>query len=684
MKFPLEQGQNSQLKGTQMNRYLFVIMLVLLIGNDSFTQPLKKVSPAVEYQLNKPSSSEVLVWVFFADKGSDINTLKKYHSNIVSEKSIQRRKKVIKESNPLDITDFPVNQEYIFKLETIGVKIKKQSKWLNGVTVYADNSEINEIEKLPFVKSIDIVYQLPNRRIVEDDNLEFSKPFLQPEGVHSYNYGNSFTQLQQMNVPAVHDLGIKGQGVTIAVLDAGFNRLSHEVFATMNIIAAWDFVNNDANVGDHGDMGEGSHGTQTLSTIGGFKEGKLIGPAFNSSYILAKTENTDSETPIEEDNWIAAIEWADSIGVDVSSTSLGYIDFDFPYTSYTWQSMDGNTCRITIAADLAVKKGIVVLNSAGNEGMATLTNTLGAPADGDSVIAVGAVTSSGARSSFSSVGNTVDGRIKPDIMAMGSSVTVASPYSNTTTTTSSGTSFSCPLAAGVAALVLSYNPNLTPIQVRDALRSTASNALTPDRLMGWGIVNAMAAINFHPVPVEGWTFKGTRNNFNIVLAWQTISEKNNKGFEIERSIDKTTWTQIAFIEGSGTTTKVSEYTYSDYFENYSTLYYRFKQIDLDGSFKYSDVLELDKITPTKYELSQNYPNPFNPTTRIDYKIPITGRVTLKVFDILGNELSTLINEIQDAGNYSVNFNSTGFASGIYFYALQVGEFREIKKMVLVR
>jgi hypothetical protein len=668
-----------------MNRYLIVFLFLIVFSYESFSQLLlKKISAAVEYQLHKPSSSEVLVWIFFTDKGSDINTLKKYHSNIVSEKSIQRRKKVIKEDNPLDITDFRVNQNYIEQIENLGLKIKRQSKWLNAISVYADREKLTQIQKLPFVTSIDVVYQLPSGKVVNDENPEFNKPSVQPEGVHSYNYGNSFTQLQQMNVPAVHDLGIKGQGVTIAVLDAGFNRLSHEVFATMNIIAAWDFVNNDANVGDHGDMGEGSHGTQTLSTIGGFKEGKLIGPAFNSSFILAKTENTDSETPIEEDNWIAAIEWADSIGVDVSSTSLGYIDFDFPYTSYTWQSMDGNTCRITIAADLAVKKGIVVLNSAGNEGMATLTNTLGAPADGDSVIAVGAVTSSGIRSSFSSVGNTVDGRIKPDIMAMGSSVTVASPYSNTTTTTSSGTSFSCPLAAGVAALVLSHNPNLTPIQVRDALRSTASNALTPDRLMGWGIVNAMAAINFHPLPVEGWTFKGTRNNFSIFLTWQTLSEKNNKGFEIERSLDKSTWTQVAFIEGSGTTTNVREYSYSDYFENYSTLYYRFKQVDLDGSFTYSAVLEIDKIIPTKFELGQNYPNPFNPSTSIEYKVPLASKVTLKIYDVIGNEVSTLVNELHEAGNYLVNFNSNSLSSGIYFYSFQAGNYREIKKMVLVR
>ena len=155
-------------------------------------------------------------------------------------------------------------------------------------------------------------------------------------------------------------MGYTGQGVTVCVMDAGFNRLSHEVFSAMNIIAAYDFVNNDPDVGDSTDLGNGSHGTQTLSAIGGFKEGKLIGPAFGANFILAKTENTDSETPIEEDNWIAALEWADSIGVDVTSTSLGYLDYDPPFVGYTWENMDGNTARITIAADLAVKKGIVV------------------------------------------------------------------------------------------------------------------------------------------------------------------------------------------------------------------------------------------------------------------------------------------------------------------------------------
>ncbi|MBK7629355.1 MAG: S8 family serine peptidase [Ignavibacteriales bacterium] len=221
----------------------------------------------------------------------------------------------------------------------------------------------------------------------------------------------------------------------------------------MNIIATCDFVNHDPNVANQGDMGEGSHGTATLSIIGGFKEGQLVGPAYASNFILAKTENTDSETPVEEDNWIAGLEWADSIGVDVTSTSLSYLDYDSPFTSYTWQDMDGNTALITIAADLAAGKGIVVVNAASNNGLNTSHNTLGAPADGDSVFTIGAVTSSGTRSSFSSVGPTFDGRFKPDLMAMGSNVYHASSFGNSYSA-GSGTSFSCPLAAGVCALII--------------------------------------------------------------------------------------------------------------------------------------------------------------------------------------------------------------------------------------
>ena len=248
-------------------------------------------------------------------------------------------------------------------------------------------------------------------------------------------------------------------------MDAGFSNLTHEAFSSMDIIAKWDFVDNDLDVGGH------SHGTGTLSTIGGFMEGQLIGPAYGASFILARTENDPaSETPIEEDNWIAALEWADSIGVDVTSTSLGYLDFDAPYTSYTWEDMDGNTALITIAADHAVKLGITVVNSAGNNGYNSLHNTLNAPADGDSVITIGAVSSSGVISSFSSVGPTADGRIKPDLLAMGSSVYAASTAGTSSYAYVSGTSFSCPLAAGVCALMLQKNPSLAPMEILQLIK----------------------------------------------------------------------------------------------------------------------------------------------------------------------------------------------------------------------
>lgn len=515
----------------------FLIMLLAVFTAASFAQNSAKISDRLSQKINN-GEKEILVWVYLTDKGSGIEKYFNAPEKVVTKRSLERRAKRSSIESLIDFDDLPVNQTYVKTLVQQGVKIKQQSRWFNAVSTFLSPAQIKTIEKLSFVKKIDIVNRISSSRRFSETSTdaEFSEQ-ISDKGIFSYNYGASLTQMQQINVPAVHDLGIYGQGVLVCVLDAGFNRLTHESFSNMNILDKWDFVNNDPDVGDGSDMGEGSHGTQTLSTIGGFKEGQLIGPAFGADYILAKTENTDSETPVEEDNWVAGIEWADSLGADVSSTSLGYIGFDSPYVGYTWQDMDGNTAVITIAADLAVNRGIVVVNSAGNEGYDATHNTLGAPSDGDSVIAVGAVTSSGTRSSFSSVGNTVDGRIKPDVMAMGSSVTVASPYSNTGYTSSSGTSFSCPLAAGVAALIVSFNPALTPMQVRDIMRSTASNAATPNREYGWGILNAYEAIlisgspdNIPPDPVNDLSVLNITSN-SLTLQWTAPMDSSVGGIK---------------------------------------------------------------------------------------------------------------------------------------------------------
>ncbi len=474
--------------------FLFILCFIIvyeLSGNDKIGKHLKSY-----LSINK-NLEPIKIWIYFTDKGENLNRFYLNPELVVSKASLERRKKVLPENKLIDFQDLPVNQDYINQIKNHVIEIKHPSRWFNSISAIATPSQIYELINFSFVKEVELVERF--RKSPEPQTDEKLLPEIENENYKSnnFNYGPSLTQNQQINVVAVHNTGNYGQGVRICVMDAGFNRLSHESFQNMNIIATWDFVNNRPYVGDgQGGMGEGSHGTQTLSTIGGFKQGQLIGPAFGATYLLAKTENTESETPIEMDNWIRAVEWADSIGVDVTSTSLGYLEFDPPYPSYNWTHMDGNTVPITIAADLAVKRGIVVLNSAGNEGYHSTRNTLVAPADGDSVIAVGAVSSSGARTSFSSVGNTVDGRIKPDVMAMGSGVRVASPYSNTGYTSASGTSFSCPLAAGVAALVLSENPSLTPMQVRDALRNTANNASSPNREYGWGILNALNAVNY--------------------------------------------------------------------------------------------------------------------------------------------------------------------------------------------
>ena len=483
----------------------YLIISVFLFAGLLFAQSsVEKLTPQLNAVVENSNPSEkLLVWIFFSDKGNQTDNYFLKPSTVVSEKSLNRRAKVLSQDKIISQRDLPVNQIYIDQLQSAGFELKQKSKWFNGVSGWIKSSELPQIALLPFVKQMDIVYRFRSNKIenetINEHPEEPNESFSKPTGTNSFNYGQSLTQLNIISVPQVHDLGYTGNGIYICMMDAGFDRLSHQVFSSMNIIAAWDFVNGDPDVQNGSDMGNGSHGTSTLSLIGGFFEGQLIGPAFNAEFILAKTENTDSETPIEEDNWIAALEWADSIGVDVTSTSLGYNDFDPPGPSpldYTWQDMDGNTARITNGADYAVSIGIFVVNSAGNGGyIDPPQNTLGAPADGDSVMAIGSVTNSGNRSSFSSVGPTADGRIKPDLMAMGSSNYVACNSSNTCYSSwGSGTSWSCPMAAGAAALLLEADPSLTPMQLAELMKNTASQSTNPDNLYGWGIVNTYSAL----------------------------------------------------------------------------------------------------------------------------------------------------------------------------------------------
>jgi serine protease AprX len=445
-----------------------------------------------------PSDSEVAVWVFFADKG--VKTEGEYKKAIaecgyqLSERSIERRK--LRGKEPLfDFTDIPVKKEYLDELKNLNLKIRTVSKWLNGASVLANKNQIEEIGKLPFVRAIEKVVTFYRKEPIPiEENLkkfyEVPEDHLQiPPKAEVVGYGQSYAQLAQIHVPELHNLGYSGKGVLITMLDTGYF-LHHRAFENIlnegRLVATWDFINNDEDVEDTSDV-QREHGTFTFSAVGGFVNDTLIGPAYGAQFALAKTEVVATETKIEEDHWVAGIQWADSLGADVVSSSLGYNDW------YTYEDMDGKHAKCTIAADLAVSKGIVVVNAAGNE-RDKLWYYIIAPADGDSVIAVGAVDLQGELTSFSSAGPTYDGRIKPDVVACGYRTFCASSSGGYARV--DGTSLSTPLVAGACALLLEIHPEWTPHDVIQALHKTSSQADYPDNLMGYGIVDAAKATGF--------------------------------------------------------------------------------------------------------------------------------------------------------------------------------------------
>jgi len=458
-----------------------------------------KRSSALATALDERPGAAQKVWVFFRDKGPDpVGRL----GEVALSPRARARRALRGRTDRATIEDVPLMPSYVAAVAARVARVRQQVAWINAMSVEASAAQVADVEALPFVARVDLVRGY--RRRPEDDLLRRASVDLGPSdpvrrtrptsAAPALDYGASAGQLNQIDVPAVHEMGLHGEGVVVAVFDAGFNTLFHEAFAAMSIVDRHDFVNGDDDVGDGPDRGEGSHGTATLSVLGGFAPGHLIGPAFNATFLLAKTEDTTSETPVEEDNWAAAAEWAEARGADVISSSLGYLTFDPGSPSYTFEDMNGTVAISTRAADLAGARGVVVVNSAGNEGPNALHNTLGAPADGLLVLAVGAVTSTGARASFSSVGPTSDGRTKPDVAAQGVAVTAAAPRTPSGYVTVSGTSFSCPLTAGVVALVLQARPSATVSEVEDALRATASQAGRPDNLLGWGIVDAAKAV----------------------------------------------------------------------------------------------------------------------------------------------------------------------------------------------
>ncbi len=462
--------------------------------------PEGPVSPLLQKALDHPLDLDLApgepltVWVFFRDKGvadRDLASALEAAAGRLSPRARARRARTVGPGAPIvDVRDLPVAPAYLRAVTDLGARLRHTSRWLNAASFSVDPAIVGRVAALPQVERLDLVHRF--RHPAPPKLTTASQPESGGYGKAvqwTMDYGLNRSALEQIDVPPVHEMGVTGRGVVVGMLDTGF-RTTHESLAGVPVLGTFDFVDNDSIV----DLQEGdlssviTHGTMTLSTVAGYMPGQLVAPAFGVSVLLARTEDVSQEVPAEEDHWVAGLEWAEAQGADIISSSLGYIDW------YTFEDLDGNTAVTTIAADLAVGRGLVVVNSAGNS-RASL-GTIIAPADGDSVITVGAVDQNGIYTSFSSPGPTADGRIKPDVMALGLNNPVANPTDDHGYANVSGTSFSCPLTAGVAALMLSRVPSLTPMEILEALHATADNAATPDNDYGWGIVDALAAVTY--------------------------------------------------------------------------------------------------------------------------------------------------------------------------------------------
>ena len=431
-----------------------------------------------------------IYWVQFTDKENSPYSIDNPEAYL-SPRALQRR---ANQGVGIDEYDIPVNPQYLQAVADCGAQLLNPSKWLNGVSVYVtDPAVIEAINALGFVE---VVRNCPNDPKAQERKERWManemKPVEPMRRTRGY-YGGAETQVTQLKVDQLHEQGFDGTGVVIAILDGGFvGTEEHSCFDNMReegrLLGIRDYVYGSTSV-----YSQSTHGTSCLSTMAAYVPNEMVGTAPKASYYLIHTEDGDNENIIEEYNWVSGAEYADSLGVDVCSTSLGYIGFDMPQWDHPFEHFDGHTAPMTIGAEIAASRGMICMNAASNEGDGICT--LGIPADAEHILTVGAVDGSGNRADFSSVGPTYDGRIKPDVMAMGQGTYVASgdggwwPYYN-----GSGTSFATPVLAGAVACLRQARPYASVQEICDVIRQCGNRADNPDSYYGYGVPDFSQAL----------------------------------------------------------------------------------------------------------------------------------------------------------------------------------------------
>ncbi|MGE5518453.1 MAG: S8 family peptidase [Candidatus Dadabacteria bacterium] len=582
----------------------------------------------------------------FRNKGSNPYSLSN-PLQFLSQRAIDRR---LKYNIPLDSTDLPVTPSYIDGVRTSGaVTILNASKWLNSVTIQtSDAAALAKINSLPYVISTGPI----GRRIAttqskseQPTNRSASERTATTESLLAdrYNYGFSFKQVHIHNGEFLHNIGLRGDSMIMGLLDDGFYQYTtlkafDSVRQANKVLGTWDFVAREQSV-----IEDDAHGEMVFSIIAANVPGNMVGTAPAASFYLFRTEDATSEYPIEEHNWVCGAERLDSAGGDVISTSLGYSQFDSAALNHTYADMNGNTTMSAIGADMAAKKGIVVLVAAGNEGNAAW-HYISSPADADSVIAVGAVDVNGNVGSFSSYGPSSDGQVKPDVASVGVGTVVWSP--SNVAAAGNGTSFACPNMAGLVTCLWQGFREFNNMAIINAVRQAGSTVATPNTRIGYGIPDMKKAFTILLKQYATATAT-TINNCNPAVNW-TSKDAAGMRYEIERkrSTD-TAFAKVYELMVSNTTYGSHSYQFIDPAAGTpaGNITYRIRQvIDTSVTGFYADYLDTVSVNyagncnTTANNVLVLYPNPVKGNIVIQVNTIQTSPVTVRIFSMSGQRL----------------------------------------------
>jgi subtilisin family serine protease len=629
--------------------------------------------------------------VQFTDKKGTPYTLSN-PSAYLSAKSITRR---ANQKIAIDSTDLPVNPAYIESIRNIpNVTVINTSKWLNQVLIRTtDPNALTAINALPFVKRSSAIAArvgvrsngLSSEMANETTELPVSEKQVNAQtGVTAFDYGKMYDQIHIHNGDYLHKLGFSGRAMTIAVLDAGFlNYLTNPVFDSVRlqnrILGTWDYVDNESSVNE-----DNVHGASVFSLMASNRPGVLVGSAPHASYWLLKTEDSNSEYPVEEQHWAVAAEFADSAGVDMINSSLGYVDFTNSIFNYSYAQRNGKTAMVTIAANLAAKKGILVIVAAGNSGTQTGEGKyVGCPADADSAFTIGSIDINKNIANTSSWGPNGANLLKPNVVSVGHNVYVAHATTGNATT-GFGTSFSCPNMAGLVACLWEAFPEVSNMQLIDFIQQSADRYATPDFRFGYGIPDFKKAVAL--LTKQYATASASFNNCIVSINWKSRDDTSTVYTVQKRKPGENGFITIGEVASSSISYKVNSYIFNDTIRAAGNETFQYRVLQTNGrgeaSFEIASLQQTINAVCFPDNTMMALPSPFDQQLSIVVNLPeAINNMGIQITDMMGRVVYAKKAD-KPAGYYSTTVQTGSWNAGIYEVTVYNNNNRLYKRKVM--